>query len=87
MQTTIGSGLSLPDGLAVDRAGDVFIADVGHQDVVEVTPSGSQTTIVSGLNDPSGLAVDGAGDLFVSDSGSQQVVEVTPAGVQPRFFL
>ena len=30
-QTTVGTGLSAPHGVAVDGAGDVFIADTGNQ--------------------------------------------------------
>src|ERR1017187_6486531 len=51
-QTTVpASGLAYPSGVAVDGAGDVFIADTGNNQVVEVTPSGVQTTVpASGLN-------------------------------------
>jgi DNA-binding beta-propeller fold protein YncE len=62
--TTIGSGLNLnqPDGVAVNAAGDVFIADYGNKRVVEVKPDGTQTTISELLGDPimpTGIAVDG----------------------------
>jgi len=65
--------------VAVDGAGDVFIADIGNNRVIEISSSGTVTTVVSGLNFPSSVAVDGAGDLFVVDSGNNQVLEV-PAG-------
>ncbi len=84
VQTTVpASGLSFPAGVAVDGAGDVFIADTFNSRVVEVTPSGVQTTVpVSGLSDPRGVAVDGAGDVFIADRVNNRVVEVTPSGVQ-----
>ena len=45
-QTTVGSGLSSPAGVAVDGAGDVFIADYGNNRVVEVPAGGgAQTTV------------------------------------------
>ena len=77
----MGSGLSNPQGVAVDGAGDVFIADTGNNRVVEVPAGGgAQTTVpASGLNDPPGVAVDGAGDVFIADPNNNQVVEV-PAG-------
>ena len=56
-QTTIGTGLNAPTGVAVDSVGDVFIADSGNNRVVEVTPFGAQITVASGLNDPQGVAV------------------------------
>ena len=82
IETTIGSGLAFPEGVAVDGSGDVFIADSGNNQVVEVTPSGIETTIGSGLSRPSSVAVDGNGDVFIADSGNNQVVEVTPSGIE-----
>jgi len=83
--TVSATGLSSPNGVAVDAAGDVFIADSGNNRVVEVTPSGIQTTVpATGLNSPSSVAVDGAGDVFIADSGNNQVVEVTSGGTQTK---
>jgi len=84
VQTTVGSGLSEPLGVAVDEAGDVFIADYLNGRVVEVPAGGgAQTTVGSGLSGPSGVAVDGAGDVFIADYNNNQVVEV-PAGGGPQ---
>jgi sugar lactone lactonase YvrE len=80
--TVPASGLKSPDGVAVDGASDVFIADESNNRVVKVTPSGVQTTIGSGLSSPDGVAVDGAGDVFIADFANNRVVEVTPSGVQ-----
>jgi hypothetical protein len=35
-QTTIGTGLNHPDGVAVDSAGNVFIADTRNSRVIEL---------------------------------------------------
>ncbi|MFZ1012304.1 MAG: choice-of-anchor D domain-containing protein [Terracidiphilus sp.] len=83
--TTVNTGsfsLSVPKGVAVDAAGDVFISDNGNSRVVKVAANGTVSTVGSGLNYPQGLAVDGAGDLFIADNNLNAVVEVTPAGVQ-----
>ena len=62
------SGLSYPAGVAVDAAGDLFIADPGNNRLVEVpVGGGALKTIGSGLSDPWGVAVDGAGDVFFAD--------------------
>src|SRR5262249_57568998 len=50
------SGLNHPWGVAVDGAGDVFIADANNNRVVEVKPDGTSTTVGSGLNQPWGVA-------------------------------
>jgi hypothetical protein len=63
--------------VAVDGAGDVFIADTGNDRVVRVpADGGAQTTVASGLNTPVGVAVDGGGDVFIGDSANNRVVEV-----------
>jgi sugar lactone lactonase YvrE len=82
-QTTMGSSLSVPTGVAVDGAGDVFIADTLNNRVVEVPAGGgAQTTLGSGLNNPYGVAVDGAGNVFIADTLNNRVVEVPAGGVQ-----
>jgi sugar lactone lactonase YvrE len=82
-QTSLGSGLNQPQGVAVDAAGDVFISNYGLGKVLKVTPGGVQTTVpASGLADPYGVAVDGAGDVFIADPTNAKVVKVTPSGVQ-----
>jgi len=80
-QTPIGSGVIYPYGVAVDRVGDVFIADRANNRVVEVPAGGGpQTTVpATGLNYPEGLAVDAAGDIFIADQNNNRVVKV-PAG-------
>ena len=67
--TTIGSGFNHPEGVAVDAAGDVFVADTDNSAVKEVLPNGTIKTIGSGFALPEGVAVDAAGDVFVADYG------------------
>ena len=77
VQTTVGSGLSYPTNLAVDAAGNVFIADSGNNRVVEVPAGvGVQTTVGIGLSFPNGVAVDEAGNLFIADTFNSRVVEL-----------
>ena len=83
-QTTPATGLTNSQGVAVDAAGDLFIANSGSNQVVEIpTGGGSQLTLGSGLSSPMGLAVDGAGNVFIADQGNNRVVEV-PAGGGPQ---
>jgi streptogramin lyase len=77
VQTTIGSGFSGPDGVAVDAAGDVFVADLGNKAVKEVLPNGTIKTISSGFT-PTGVAVDAAGDVFITPNNA--VEEILPNG-------
>ena len=69
--------------MAVDEAGDVFVADTLNDRVVELPAGGTQVTLpFSGLSNPSGVAVDGAGDVFVADNSNDRVLEL-PAGGTP----
>jgi large repetitive protein len=78
-QTTVGTGLDAPYGVAVDAKGDVFIADSNR--ILKLSASGgAQTTIGSGLNFPAGVAVDGAGNVFVADEENDRVVEIAANG-------
>ncbi len=67
--------------MAVDAAGDVFVADSGNNAVKEVLPNGTINTIGSGFAFPAGVAVDAAGDVFVADRDNLRVVELSPPTV------
>jgi len=89
-------GANDPAGLAVDRAGNVYIADTGNNRVRMVNRAGVITTVagtgVGGfagdggpatgarLSYPTGLAVDGTGTLYIGESGNHRVRKVTPDG-------
>jgi sugar lactone lactonase YvrE len=72
------ASLSSPQGVAVDPAGNLFIADTTDQVVREV--SGATITTVSGtrgvFDSPAGLALDALGDIYVADSGNNVVREI-----------
>jgi len=78
------SSLSAPHGVAVDGAGNVYIADTGNNRVLKLTLAKgeyTETAIGSGFHRPSGLAVDGAGNVYIADTGDSQVwVEKLAAG-------
>ncbi len=75
--TAFGTGLKTPASIAVDAAGNVYIADTANN-AVEEFPAGGGAAISLGskLSGPLGVAVDAAGNVFVADSGNNQVVEI-----------
>jgi hypothetical protein len=88
--------LSAPAGVAVDAAGDFFVADYGNHRVRKVDASGVITTVagtgVAGskgdggpatsarLDTPTDVVVDGTGNVFIADFGNHKVRKVSPSG-------
>ena len=84
--------LSLPEGVALDGSGNLYIADEGNHRVRKVDTSGNISTVagtgISGfssdggaatsarLSFPRGVALDGSGNLYIADSGNNRIRKV-----------
>ncbi|MEA2974330.1 MAG: trimeric autotransporter adhesin [Actinomycetota bacterium] len=67
--------------VAVDDAGNLYLADSYNDRIRKVDPSGTITSVGAGQVDfPTGLAFDGAGSLFVASASDSKVRRMTPAG-------
>jgi len=89
--------LKAPAGIAVDNAGNVYIADAGNNCIRKVTPAGMISTIagngVAGyagdggnataaqLNAPASIAVDSAGNVYIADAMNYRIRKVTAVGI------
>src|SRR5580658_9228323 len=92
----VASQLDQPEGMVVDSAGNLYIADAANARVRKVSPAGIITTIAgtgqpgfSGdngpagsaqLNQPYGVALDSSGNLYIADFGNQRVRRVATGG-------
>ena len=90
VQSTFALGLSAPQGLAMDSAGNLFVADVIRGDptvsfIYKFNHDGVRSTFATLLGLPTDLAFDGAGNLFVSDYGRGSIYEYKPSGARTTF--
>lgn len=73
--TVVGTDFVAPTGVAVDGAGNVFVADNGN--VIEVPISGAaQGVVKTGLGTNLRLTADGSGNVYVADPDNGRVVKV-----------
>jgi hypothetical protein len=78
--TTIQNGVTNPQALIFDAAGDLFVANQPGS-VTAYTPPYIQApaSIANGINHPQALALDNRGDLFVANGNGSNTVTVYSA--------
>lgn len=93
--SALSAQLNGPTGIAVDTAGNVYVADTGNNVVRKIGPDGAISTFAgnggqgysgdggaanaTSLNQPEGLAWAG-GSLYIADTNNERVRRVAPDG-------
>jgi len=81
-----GAGVYSPHGLAVDRAGHVYVADTGMCRLLRVEPSGKVQSFGrkgrdrDGLGEPVGVRVDESGCMYTADRGNGRIKKLDADG-------
>jgi uncharacterized protein (TIGR03437 family) len=94
------ASLTNPQGVAVDTAGNLYIADTGNQVIRKVNSQGIITTVAGNgqqgpggdggpaiaarLSAPCAVAVDGSGNLYIVDGGNNEIRKVDNSGIITR---
>jgi len=89
--------VSNPVAVALDAAGNLYIADAGNAAIRKLTPDGTISTFAgqggagfggdggfankAQFSNPTGLAFDSAGNLYVADSGNHRIRMIAPNNI------
>ena len=85
---------SAPADVAVDAAGNLYVADYWNNRIQKISATGIVSTLagtgnigaingigkLASFNGPSGVAVDGNGNVYVADAGNNLIRKITPDG-------
>lgn len=92
----LSAQLSSPKGIAIDSAGNLYIADTNNHRIRKIGTDGVITTIagtgtgtfggdnaaatLARVNSPQGVAVDGSGNVYIADTSNNRIRKINTSG-------
>ena len=93
----INASIFGPESLALDRNGNLYIAEQGHQRIRKINAQGIISTVAGNgiqgfsgdgglatnatLNNPNGICLDDSGNIYFTDWGNYRVRKINSAGI------
>lgn len=88
------ASFALPNGIAVDASGNLYVADSGNNEIRKIDVSGNVTTLAgsgtsgavngrgaaASFNFPTAVAVDTSGNVYVADTFNHAIRKIDPSG-------
>ncbi|HNW50256.1 MAG TPA: NHL repeat-containing protein [Prolixibacteraceae bacterium] len=88
-----------PSGVCCDKAGNIYVAGFGGQNIRKISPDGTVTTVagtgeegyvdgpanIARFSSPRGICIDSNGNLFVGDCWNHRIRKITPEGMVSTF--
>jgi sugar lactone lactonase YvrE len=79
--STIGSGYTMPSGVATDSSANLFVTDSSAGQIDEINQAtGVQTIALGNLAAPTAISIDASGSVYVVASGAATVLRIPNIG-------
>jgi sugar lactone lactonase YvrE len=90
---------NIPEGIAVDASGTIYVADTYNNAIRKITPTGLVSTFAgsgttgsgdgqgtdASFNHPTGIVLDASGNVYIGDTENNEIRKITPGGLVSTF--
>ena len=78
---SVGSSSSQPEGVVLDSAGNVYVANYRDTNIIKITPQGQSSVFFTAASHLFSVAVDASDNVYVANFNTQSISKISPTGV------